>query len=134
MAGATPVAEEPLTILVVDDDSLIRWSALKALRRAGHTVEQTSDGGETRQLLRKDGARFDVVLLDLRLPDTNDLSLVSDIRALSPRSAVVIMTDGVDSSLLPGGLVMPPPTFTDLMDVIRVGEDAPAASGREALA
>ncbi len=38
------------------------------------------------------GDTFDVVVLDLRLPDVNDLSLVAKVRSLSPESRLIVMT------------------------------------------
>jgi two-component system, NtrC family, response regulator PilR len=79
-----------LHVLVVDDEPLIRWSLAETLQDAGHTV---AEAGSAESALRTltDG-RFEVVLLDYRLPDSNDLNLLSTIRRLSPQSAVIMMT------------------------------------------
>ena len=82
---------EHMRILVVEDELLIRWSIAEMLTDAGHEVVQAEDAaGAVREL--SSGTEPDVVLLDLRLPDSNDLSLLSNVRRLSPRSAVVLMT------------------------------------------
>lgn len=82
----------PRQVLVVDDEALIRWSVSEALADAGWIVRQAATGAEARaaaDTLR--GCPF-VVLLDLRLPDVADLSLMRDLRAHRPDVPVVIMT------------------------------------------
>jgi len=79
-----------LRVLVVDDEPLIRWSLTETLKDAGHTVAEAGNAEST--LLRLTDGHFDVVLLDYRLPDSNDLNLLSAIRRLSPQSAVIMMT------------------------------------------
>ena len=82
----------PLRILVVDDESLIRWSLAETLSESGHLV---SEAGDAETALRKvtdaDGS-FDVVLLDYHLPDSHDLVLLSQIRRLAPNTMVIMMT------------------------------------------
>ncbi len=80
-----------LRILVVDDELLIRWSLAETLSKSGHTVIEASDGATALRVLREQGP-VDVVLLDFRLPDSDDLTLLSNIRRLSPSSSVVMMT------------------------------------------
>ena len=81
-----------LRVLVVDDEPLIRWSLLETLEQSGHAV---IEAGDRASALRSVGAAldpFDVVLLDYRLPDSNDLELLATIRRLAPASAVIMMT------------------------------------------
>ena len=80
-----------LRILIVDDEALIRWSLAETLVDAGHAVAEAGDG-ETALRTLNEGTLFDVVLLDYRLPDSNDLSLLAAIRRLTPQSAVIMMT------------------------------------------
>lgn len=82
----------PRQVLVVDDEALIRWSVSEALADAGWIVRQAATGAEARaEADRMQGCPF-VVLLDLRLPDVADLSLMRDLRAHRPDVPVVIMT------------------------------------------
>ena len=82
----------PLRILVVDDESLIRWSLAETLSESGHLV---SEAGDAETALRKvtdaDGS-FDVVVLDYHLPDSHDLALLSQIRKVMPTASVIMMT------------------------------------------
>ena len=84
--------EEALRILVVEDEDLLRWSLAEILRRRGHTVIEAATASAAREVLRSAPAPIDVVLLDYRLPDSNDLRLLEHIRRDMPQSAVVLMT------------------------------------------
>jgi DNA-binding NtrC family response regulator len=81
-----------LRVLVVEDEALIRWSIFETLARMGHTVTEAEDAETAVRTLRGMETPPDVVLLDYRLPDSNDLTLLATIRQLAPRSAVVLMT------------------------------------------
>ena len=79
-------------VLVVDDEPLIRWSLSEGLADVGYAVKQAGSGAEARQMLAASGDDPLVVLLDLRLPDVTDLSLLRHIRARRPEVPVVMMT------------------------------------------
>lgn len=82
----------PRQVLVVDDEALIRWSISEALTDAGWIVRQAATGAEARATVDTlDGCPF-VVLLDLRLPDVADLSLMREFRTHRPDVPIVIMT------------------------------------------
>jgi two-component system response regulator PilR (NtrC family) len=91
MAGFSAVTESPhLRVLIVDDEPLIRWALAETLEQSGHSVAEAGDAdGAIRSVA---GARFDVVLLDYRLPNSNDLNLLAAIRKLTPTTAVIMMT------------------------------------------
>jgi DNA-binding NtrC family response regulator len=81
-----------LRALVVDDEPLIRWAIAETLRADGYDVEEAGDADSTVQALFDDPGAFDLVLLDLRLPDCCDLSLLETVRRLVPGATVVLMT------------------------------------------
>jgi DNA-binding NtrC family response regulator len=82
----------PLRVLVVEDEPLIRWAVVETLTEGGHTVLEAGDAATAIQTMRAGSGSIDVVLLDLRLPDSDDLSLLARIRQQSPSTAVVMMT------------------------------------------
>jgi DNA-binding NtrC family response regulator len=81
-----------LRVLVVEDELLMRWSITETLVQGGHTVIEAVNGAMAIAALKNDAGRIDAVLLDYRLPDSNDLTLLATIRRLSPASAIVMMT------------------------------------------
>lgn len=81
-----------MRVLVVDDELLIRWSIAETLSRAGHTVVQAGDGAGAVRALMVPSEPIDAVVLDYRLPDSNDFALLSNVRALAPRSPVILVT------------------------------------------
>jgi CheY-like chemotaxis protein len=81
-----------LRILVVDDEALIRWSLCELLRLHGHTVLEAASASDARAAIDDATPAFNVVLLDCRLPDSHDLTLLEEIRWRMPESAVGLMT------------------------------------------
>lgn len=81
-----------LRVLIVDDERLIRWSIAETLAAAGHRVFEAADAASARERLDHLDPPVDVVLLDYRLPDNDDLSLLAHIRKTHPEAAVVMMT------------------------------------------
>ena len=82
----------PLRILVVDDESLIRWSLGETLSDLGHLVSEAGDGETALRTVADAEGLFDIVLLDYHLPDSHDLVLLSQIRRLAPNTVVIMMT------------------------------------------
>lgn len=76
-------------ILVVDDEWLVRWSVTEALRGRGFEVDEASDARSAVQALDHG---CDLVLLDLHLPDSEDLRVLSLIRTRSATLPVIVMT------------------------------------------
>jgi DNA-binding NtrC family response regulator len=78
-------------VLVVDDEALIRWSVGSALASAGYDVLEAADGAAARRHAA-DSAALDFAVLDLRLPDTDGVTLLEEIRRLHPECRFLIMT------------------------------------------
>jgi two-component system response regulator AtoC len=96
-------AEKPqLDVLVVDDELLIRWSLVETLRAAGHRVTEAADRAAALLALAREAP--DVVLLDYRLPDSNDLDLLASVRHLAPAASVILMTALGTQELTAGAL------------------------------
>jgi two-component system response regulator AtoC len=77
-------------ILVVDDESNIRSALAKLLSKFGHSVESAGTAQEALQLLQP--GRYRVVLTDLRMPGTDGLSLLRQIKAVDRSVEVIVMT------------------------------------------
>jgi DNA-binding NtrC family response regulator len=76
-------------VLVVDDESLIRWSLGERLRADGHDVLEAATAAEA---LRHAGHGVDLVLLDYKLPDEDGLSVLRQLRELDPDVLVIMLT------------------------------------------
>ncbi len=77
-------------VLAVDDESLIRMSLRIALAREGYDVDTASSGVEAMGLL--DRYEYDLVLLDLRLPDVSGMEVLRYARRLYPDVKVLLVT------------------------------------------
>ena len=82
----------PRHVLVVDDEPLIRWSVTESLSDLGLVVEQASDAASALRTVTSAALPFDVVVLDLRLPDMADLSLLGTLRQVLPGASIILMT------------------------------------------
>ena len=77
------------TILVVDDEALIRWSLTERLRADGYEVLEAETG---KAALDKLAEGVDLVLLDYRLPDTDGVSVLRKIKEFDQDILVVLLT------------------------------------------
>ena len=77
------------TVLVVDDEPLIRWSLVNRLKDEGY---RTLEAGTAADALaqHRDGA--DLVLLDFALPDANGLTVLKQIKEADPDTLVIMLT------------------------------------------
>src|SRR5436853_1430497 len=78
------------SVLIVDDEAEIRESLRTLLELEGYEVESASSGEEG--LSRMGERTFDLVLLDVALPDRNRLDLLVGLRSLDPLMSVVMIT------------------------------------------
>jgi two-component system nitrogen regulation response regulator GlnG len=77
-------------ILIADDEDSLRWVLEKGFRGAGYEVNAVKDG--TAALREVEGEPFDLILLDVRMPGIDGLSLLKQVREKRPDAQVVIMT------------------------------------------
>lgn len=80
------------SVLVVDDEALIRWTLAETLADRGYTVTEAGDARMAVAAIERADNPFDVVLLDFRLPDSADLRLLETVRRLTPNSQVILIT------------------------------------------
>lgn len=93
-----PVAP-PLRVLVADDSRVMRKLVRAALRDIGPVdVVEVENGARAREALLVPGARFDLVLLDLHMPEVHGRDVLLDLRRLpgGDRIPVVVITSDPD--------------------------------------
>jgi DNA-binding NtrC family response regulator len=78
------------TILVVDDDKLIRWSVSVILGNAGYRVQKAGTGAEGLAAVQDHPP--DLVLLDIALPDLDGFTVLEKMHQLRPELPVLMMT------------------------------------------
>ena len=81
---------EPATVLVVDDELGIREGCRRILSRAGHQVVVAAAGEEGWQQIQS--GQFDLVLLDIMMPDINGMELLKRIVPFDPDLVCIIIT------------------------------------------
>jgi DNA-binding NtrC family response regulator len=77
-------------ILVIDDEADIRESLEVLLEMEGYLAEAAADGAEGLQKLTK--SRYDLILLDLMLPDRSGMDVLADIRAKDTETPIIMLT------------------------------------------
>ena len=77
-------------VLIAEDDRSLRTVLGKALAGQGIEVAQTDDGRAALDLLSRD--RFDVAVVDIKMPSMSGLELLRQVRALEDPPHVIVIT------------------------------------------
>jgi two-component system, NtrC family, response regulator AtoC len=93
-------------VLVVEDESLIRWSIAETLHDSGCAVLEADDADGALKALKDSAAPIDVVVLDYCLPDPDSLALLATIRRLAPSTEVIMVTAFGAPELTSGALAL----------------------------
>ena len=80
------------TLLLVEDDELVRDAMTRLFVREGYLVLTASTGHDAIGLLRTPSSPIDVVLLDVGLPDVSGADLCARLRQFFPKLPVVVCT------------------------------------------
>jgi two-component system chemotaxis response regulator CheY len=83
------------TILVTDDDRLVRITLRKILESAGYTVFEAKDGAEAIEVFRK--RRPDLVILDIVMPIKDGVRTFLELRGLDAKARIIAMSAGARS-------------------------------------
>lgn len=111
---------DPLTILAVDDDTLILMNTVEMLEDLGHTVVAASSGEQALAELQK--TKFDLIVTDHAMPHMTGAQLLKETRARFPATSAILAT---------GYAELP---FSSTADVVRLSKPISQADLMEALA
>lgn len=82
--------DQPLDIILIDDEEIVHQTIGDYLRESGHTVDEARSGAEGMTMIS--ASEYDLVLTDVRMPGMDGLSLLSRIQEQYPDLSVVIIT------------------------------------------
>ncbi|MBF0517370.1 MAG: response regulator [Nitrospirae bacterium] len=85
------------TVLIVDDDLIIREQLDKELSRGYYSVETAHDGKSAVETLCNSNAR--IILIDINLPDVNGIELLRQLKETNPNCELIVMTGFGNSDL-----------------------------------
>jgi PAS domain S-box-containing protein len=111
-----PAAEAPVhasggTVLVAEDDPLVRGMIRRSLTEAGFTVVEAANGEEA---LQKAGeTRLDALLTDLAMPEIGGRELAEQLRRIHPELPVLFMSGYTDDEVIRRGLLERGATFLE---------------------
>ena len=110
------------TILVVDDEPLIRWAIREVLEDAGYAVVEARRLAEARPHVH--AGHFDLAILDLNLEDGRGSDLIPELREHAPKTRLLVLS-GEASKTLDADLVLlksidPHELLRQIEDLLRV--------------
>lgn len=89
----------PLTVLVIDDEPLIREVTTRVLEHAGLTVWSAATGDEACELFRRQDGAIDLVFLDMDLAGERGSAVLTALRRIDPDVRVVMVSGSPDAVL-----------------------------------
>jgi two-component system, cell cycle sensor histidine kinase and response regulator CckA len=91
---------QPQTVLVADDEAIVRTVVTSMLRRLGCNVITACDGREALRTYAGSYSSIDLVIFDLMLPDMTGEELYRQLRLVNPRISAMLITGYSESHLL----------------------------------
>ena len=117
--------EQKGTVLVVDDEELVRELEASMLQRIGYQTLKASNSAEACQLFSDNNEHIDLVILDMIMPDENGATTYKRLKMINPNVKVLVATGyGRDTSVEEilndnqNGLILKPFKFVEFTDAI----------------
>ena len=95
------------TILVVEDEPLVRLTVRHYLRSAGHRVVEAGDGEEAIDISERYAGKIDMLLTDIVLPDRSGGEVARAVQTCNPKLAVLYMSAHGQGQLISTGRIKP---------------------------
>ena len=89
-------------ILVVDDEAKIRLLIRKYAEFEGHAVTEAENGMEAVNLCRQDPDKFDIIIMDVMMPELDGFSAVAEIRKIASPAVIMLSARGEEYDRIHG--------------------------------
>lgn len=89
-------------ILVVDDEAKIRLLIRKYAEFEGHAVTEAENGMEAVNLCRQDPDKFDIIIMDVMMPELDGFSAVAEIRKIASPAVIMLSARGEEYDKIHG--------------------------------
>jgi CheY-like chemotaxis protein len=99
------------SVLLTDDENILREAIAQSLTRSGHAVSEAANGGAAIRMLSE--RSFDVVVTDLHMPEADGIAVIRMAQSLLPRPAIILISGRVAEL-----------AATDLLQLFGLGADA----------
>ena len=86
------------TVMVVDDEEVVRIIMVQVLQDNGYTVLEASDGLEALRIAKEHTGRIDLLLTDVKMPGMNGLELAARLLSNRPEMTVLYVSGHADST------------------------------------
>ncbi|HET6437059.1 MAG TPA: ATP-binding protein [Anaeromyxobacter sp.] len=117
------------TVLVVEDDPMVRGVIVRSLRQAGYEVREESNPGDALEYVREHAASFDILVTDVQMPGRSGPAMASEMRRFVPGLPVLFVSgypaDALDGNADGDGFLPKPFTADLLLARIRSMLDRP---------
>jgi len=98
-------AERSGTILLVEDSDAVRELVARMLENGGFDVHKASDGERALSLLRSGDVPFDLLLIDVVMPEMGGVELADMVASEHPESRILFMTGHSDEIVSGKGIL-----------------------------
>jgi len=130
--GAKRIEGGQETILLADDEEMIRDLGRAILEKHGYTVMLAADGKQALDIYRKERSHVDAIILDLSMPRLSGFEVLQRLRAESPDVKIIVSSGYAENGqterlrvLNPSGYITKPYRPVDLLQTIREVLDQP---------
>jgi CheY-like chemotaxis protein len=101
----TPLPQGTETLLVVEDEDMVRLAVTKMLQRFGYAILQAGSGEEALQIWRRNQGRIQLVLTDIVMPGMTGFELARQLQSEQP-ALTIIYTSGYIGDLADQGVTL----------------------------
>ena len=94
----------PHTILIVDDDAQVRRLCRLALEESGYLVGEATNGKNALAAIEE--TDFDLIVLDLAMPDMDGFEFLKTVHVKSPNLRIVVISGFLGGTMLPAAKLL----------------------------